>query len=204
MMMMKALLIGALLLVSGCGRAELSAARKDYVLAKDHGWLELTVEVPPGRFRPPTNQRHCALQVDINGETFTQEALYLQGDPGHYSVNTGFLLVAPAGVSTIDLSVGDCAATTLHSTLSVTVAKNHMLQLAYNGQTLARTAEQAYLPPTLSSLDQRLRAADSAHEQQQAQVQQELRWNHQALLLLGAALIMQLLFAIFRWVKQRS
>ena len=39
----KALVVAMLVTCSGCGNADVSNARRDYILAGDHGWIDLTV-----------------------------------------------------------------------------------------------------------------------------------------------------------------
>lgn len=101
--------------LAGCAGA-VSLPREAYILAQDHGWIEITVvdaAVPPAppsedekdyRIGPPS----CRVDVLVNGERFLTERVYPVGDQPPYRVETGFRFPVPVGQLTLHVDYSWC------------------------------------------------------------------------------------------------
>lgn len=85
------LLLG--LLCSGCGKAGVSDARMNHLLAVDHGWLDLTVT---GAATTPPVAGECVLGLSVNGEEVLRERADFAAAATR-GVPVGYRLPAPAG-----------------------------------------------------------------------------------------------------------
>jgi hypothetical protein len=52
---------------SGCAKAELDA-RRDHILAADHGWIDLTLKAPSGQL-PDAEHTSCSIAYSFHGES---------------------------------------------------------------------------------------------------------------------------------------
>jgi hypothetical protein len=102
-------------LMTGCARA-VTLEREAYILARDHGWIELSFEDEgvPGFPRdreakdftlvPP----YCSLRVSVNNEPFLSETIYPFGEVPPFRVDSGFRFAVPVGELTVELTYRGC------------------------------------------------------------------------------------------------
>lgn len=109
------LLFSALIIFSGCTVA-VSPAREAYILAKSHGWIELSINdssVPsmPQQKSDNANKEYptqCSITVSINNESYLSEPLFPSGENAPFTISTGFRITVPEGQSQIKLSYSGC------------------------------------------------------------------------------------------------
>jgi hypothetical protein len=96
--------------------ASLPIERREYILSRPHGWIELEVEdsaiplVPlseedPKLVRPSS----CYLEVLLDREPFFGGHLYPDGEAEPFRVRSGFRFPAPVGTAAISSSYAGCA-----------------------------------------------------------------------------------------------
>lgn len=197
----KAVLFALLLALSGCGRAEVSDARKDYLLAKEHGWVELTLDIAPPLINPEAQK--CVLEATINGETFLTEPLFPAGNPDK-SIKTGFLFVAPAAQNTLVLDYSLCQKTPQQTSIKINLPTNNLVRLNFDGKTLTASAPESYTPASLATLNDKLQGLHDAQIQNQDAIMHELAFWLKglvaAVLVSGAFVV----FSLLRVKKSRS
>lgn len=88
----KLITLCVLALCSGCGRADVSDARLNYLLARDHAWLDVRVQAVPR----PVDQSACSLVLSVNGERMLSELAHF-AEATKQGVPLGYRLVVPAG-----------------------------------------------------------------------------------------------------------
>src|ERR1700712_2084278 len=97
----KSLILLALLLCAGCAKpSDISAARRDHILAGPHGWIDLTLHAPAAASAPVSANaplaKACVMAFVVNGEPMMQES----GDPAQADaarIPLGYRFVSPAG-----------------------------------------------------------------------------------------------------------
>ena len=101
--------------IVGCANA-VSPPREAYILAREHGWLDITVSDPDVPAAPPTDDQKdyriqppsCRLSVYLNEERFLSEAISPVGDQPPYRVETGFRFAAPVGQAALRIEYFGC------------------------------------------------------------------------------------------------
>lgn len=148
------LLLLSLLAFAACTKA--SDARRDHILAGPHGWIDITLHAPPGAAaaaegaRRTTGQAQCEMAFLVNGETLLDETGDLaQADAAKNPL--GYRFLVPAGRLNSELTISRCVKD-LRLPLPVTMDKDHLVQLAFDGQHLAVTDNEAYVPSTLDAV----------------------------------------------------
>lgn len=161
------------LLCSGCGRAEMSDARMNHLLAVDHGWLDLTVKTQAGWASPMEN---CSLVLVANGEQVLRESgdfvsATAQGTP------LGYRFPAPAGKLDLQLELG-CDKHYGKLRQSLNLAKDEMQVLTVEDGALQVGEHLAYLPASLNEIRGLLGAvtADQAGMHQEFSLLKHLLW----------------------------
>ncbi|KAF0814960.1 hypothetical protein IGB42_00036 [Andreprevotia sp. IGB-42] len=147
--MLSTLLLG----LSGCSKAELPAYRENYILAKDHGWIELTVDIPATVIKQPRKGEpaSCGISVYINGENYLVAPLPVT-DKLAANLRSGFLFPAPA--NDLDVTVtSDCsAAEQPDAQLQFKLDKDSKAGLLFDGTQLHGTGTTKETPATLAGL----------------------------------------------------
>lgn len=200
-MFTKSLVFVLLFALSGCGRAEVSDVRNDYILAKDHGWIELAVKIPAKALEQRIKGENCMLEASLNGESFIQETLFLQGGDAP-TINTGFLFAAPAVPTEVTLRYSKCLKADQQISASVVLPKDQLLKLEFDGQKITVAAPVAYQPANLSSLDERL--VQMGASQRQGQEESSANFSTLVKLVLAVAVLagFALLVGVLNWFKK--
>jgi len=156
----RVLIFLALAQCAGCSKAELSEARKNYLLARDHGWIDVVVQTPPaprGGENPP---RECTLTVMSNGESLLFEsadfrAAAASGRP------IGYRFPAAVGSQDLELRFARCLKDERVLRQKLDIKKDELVQLSVQGSALETGSATPYRPATLdgvSDSNERLRA----------------------------------------------
>lgn len=162
--------------ISACA-ASLPQDRRDYVLARPHGWIEVTLAdhnipyLPPTREKPdePVFPHSCHVQVKINNETFLSSRAYPYGEEPPFTVDSGFRFPAPAGMldlhfvySGCDVEEGKETSTIIETMLDVT--PNHVTEIKFNGEDLVVIPEKKNRVVTLEDIYEELTGNREAQE----------------------------------------
>ncbi len=105
-------------IVTACA-ATLPQDRRDFILARSHGWVEISVHdvdipfLPPSKDKPdePLFPSTCQVEVLLDNESFLSSHAYPFGDAEPFRVDTGFRFPAPTGLSDMRLSYSGCDVT---------------------------------------------------------------------------------------------
>jgi hypothetical protein len=101
--------------VTSCAKS-IPIERRDYILSKPHGWINLTItdtSIPNVKvindniisFEKPT---YCTISVKVNGEKFIILDVFPDGPEAPYSVNSGFRFPVPVGEQNLAISYSGC------------------------------------------------------------------------------------------------
>lgn len=140
------ILLGALLSSAGCD-AQISDARRDHLLAGEHGWIDLSVTAAPkGAAVDP--KKYCHLAFAFNGEDQLHEMADLAGAARNGS-SFGYRFVAPAARQSAELTVSGCVPDPVRLTLPLDLSKDHLALLEYDGSKLVLKGSAPYQPASL-------------------------------------------------------
>ncbi len=146
-----------LLACAGCTQAsDASVARRDHLLAGPHGWIDITLHAPAGASSKPAASApvaspDCLLAFVVNGETMMQESGDLaQADAARNPL--GYRFIVPAGELSTRLAILNCVKEPLSLPLSLTLERNHLALLEFDGRKLVSASTQAYEPATLDAV----------------------------------------------------
>lgn len=153
---------------AGCARAA-SSSRKAYILAKDHGWIELTVaddDIPatlPDEEDEDLSPRAplCQISVQINNEPFMSDYIYPSGELPPYIAETGFRFPAQEGEIHLRLKYSGCDIQDENETNVVTdavviVRKGFVTPVTFDGTSLYVETLREDDVLTLEDVDNRL------------------------------------------------
>jgi hypothetical protein len=142
---MRFVVLAVLLSSAGC-RAEMSDARRDHVLAGDHGWIDLTLTAAPKAvgFDPNT---HCVLTFSSNGERQLIENADLAGQAGQAPF--GYRFVVPSGKLKTELTIDACVPAPVVVILPLDLPKEHLARLVFDGSSLVLENAAPYEPTSL-------------------------------------------------------
>jgi hypothetical protein len=111
-----------------------SLARAQYIEAHEHGWVEVAVNILPTLIESKSGTP-CLLEANLDGEPYLSEALY-PSPAASGSIHTGFVLNAPAGQHTLNLSYSKCGKDKSSASFAFLLPDRHRLQLLFTGQAL--------------------------------------------------------------------
>ncbi|NHZ63042.1 hypothetical protein [Massilia genomosp. 1] len=144
-------MLAVLLSNTGCNAKEMPDARRDYLLAHEHGWIDLVVKAPatapaaaPG-FKPG---EACSVGLTINGDMLLFENASL-ADAGGAGMPVGFRFVAPAGKLDAALHLHGCVKDELVLKLPLQLTKDHLVELAFDGVALTAGEATPFEPTSL-------------------------------------------------------
>jgi len=143
----KTLVFALLLTCSACGKADISDARRDHILAADHGWIDLTVSMP-ARDSAQKLDKPCFLNFMLNDESRLSESASL-GQVAENTAQMGYRFPAPAGALRAELVFSLCVKDTRTFKLPITLPKDHLAKLQCDGKTLSVLEISTYEPTTL-------------------------------------------------------
>lgn len=141
-------MLAVLLSNAACNAKEMPDARRDYLLAHAHGWIDLTVKAPAGAPGYKAGEA-CSMGLSINGDMLLLESAHL-AEAGNAGIPVGFRFVAPAGKLDAALHLHGCIKDALVLKLPLQLDQDHLVELAFDGAAL--TAGQPR-PFALTSLD---------------------------------------------------
>ncbi|UOD29809.1 hypothetical protein INH39_31305 [Massilia violaceinigra] len=150
-------MLAVLLSNSGCNAKEMPDSRRDYLLAHDHGWIDLVVKAPAGApaYKPG---EACTVGLTINGDMLLFENANLAGMP------VGFRFVAPAGKLDAALHLHGCVKEELVLKLPLQLTKDHLVELAFDGAALTAGTATPFEPTSLEWVrTEMLRMQANAH-----------------------------------------
>ncbi|WP_035057258.1 hypothetical protein [Andreprevotia chitinilytica] len=182
-------------------------ARRDYILARDHGWLEISLKVdgipdqPPvkGKSQAPGGPDSCFIGVAFNKEKMISTFAEAIGDKTPYSLDTGYRFAVPARPGNVSVSLEGCIQKPRQAELKVDISKGTVYNLAFDGTSLKLEGQHPFDSVTLDSLNGKLANLDDAQAQLDAAVAQsrkEMLWGF-----LGLGLVV-LLAAV--WLRRRK
>ena len=145
-MMAGAALLAMLLSSAGC-RAEMSDARRDHVLAGNHGWIDLTLTAAPKAVGFDAG-KSCGLSFASNGERQLSEVADL-GRAESGAQPFGYRFVVPSGALKTELTLEGCVPLPVVVTLPLSLAKDHLVRLVFDGSSLALLSSAPYEPTSL-------------------------------------------------------
>lgn len=144
--MRSALLLAVLFSSAGC-RADMSDARRNHVLAGDHGWIDLTLKAAPASATSDL-KKSCHVSFSFGGEYQFSEMADLASAAASHNP-PGYRIVAPAGKAEAELTVETCLPKPLVVTLELELAKDHLARLAFDGSALVLLESTPYEPTSL-------------------------------------------------------
>ncbi|NHZ35691.1 hypothetical protein [Massilia rubra] len=155
-------MLAVLLSNIACNAKEMPDSRRDYLLAHDHGWIDLVVKAPataPG-FKPG---EACSVGLRINGDMLLFESANL-ADAGSAGIPVGFRFVAPAGKLDAALHLHGCVKDELVLKLPLQLTKDHLVELAFDGVALTAGEATPFEPTSLEWVrTEMLRMQANAH-----------------------------------------
>lgn len=158
------------LLVSACATA-VSPPRQAYIEARPHGWLELQVHDVAVPAQPVDSAQsvesykerapHCRIRIMANSEWFLSESLYAMGEQAPYSIQSGFRLALPVGLTRLQVDYVNCNVNEQglvdeHYQATLTMLEGHKTVVDFDGQQLQSLPPQKDTAVTLESLQQQL------------------------------------------------
>ena len=102
--------------LAACAAASLPAERRDYILSRPHGWVELTILdrsvplVPASEDADAELVRpsYCWVAVGLDREPFVSGSVYPTGDAPPFEASSGFRFPAPVGTVHLSLTYSRC------------------------------------------------------------------------------------------------
>lgn len=156
-------------LVISCASAGISESRTAYIMSRDHGWIELSINdnaIPP---RPPGEKEqnymptppYCSVTVSINNEEFIRESVYPYGEQPPYRLNTGFKFPVPTGDYNVEVIYSGCrfaaeGQSAFKYTAHVNIAKNYVTPLQFDGNYVSVGNQFENTQITLEDINNRL------------------------------------------------
>ncbi|HTR00344.1 MAG TPA: hypothetical protein VMH83_10150 [Candidatus Acidoferrum sp.] len=97
--------------------SSLPTERRDYILSRPHGWVDLTVNdqsIPDvnksDKDTEKTKPYSCSVSVSVNSESFLNLSVYPDGDKPLYTVSSGFRFPVPVGAHALRVQYTNCRA----------------------------------------------------------------------------------------------
>jgi len=145
----KLFVLSTLLLCSACGKAEMSNARMNHLLAGDHGWVDLTIKSAPSMQKQDT--KDCSISLAVNGETVLRESADFSAASKNGSP-IGYRFPAPTGKLDIALTYSFCIKDPFVIKQALDLQKDKLTNLIANDATLTIDGTSEYQPASLESV----------------------------------------------------
>jgi hypothetical protein len=139
--------LAVLLSIAGCEAKEMPDSRRDYLLAHEHGWIDLTVKAPAGAPGYQAGEA-CSVGLTVNGDPVLLESAHL-GQADSAGIALGFRFVAPAGKLDAALHLHGCIKDELVLKLPLQLDKDHLVELAFDGTALKAGEASPFEPTSL-------------------------------------------------------
>ena len=140
-------MLAVVLSTAACHAKEMPDSRRDYLLAHDHGWIDLTVKAPSGAAGFKAGEA-CYVALVVNGETLLEEGADLAAADSA-GIPVGYRFVAPAGKLQAELHIGRCVKDELVVKVPLQLDKDHLLALAFDGTAATAGAATPFEPASL-------------------------------------------------------
>ncbi len=170
---------------TGCGavKADVSTPRRSYIIANEHGWIEIEVkyneietiseedeEEDDDEYEPV--KPLCWFGLWINHEEFISEIIIPYGEKPPYNVDTGFRFPVPVGKLFVELAYSGCSGYSvvldsegkeekvknkLEITKTVEIKENMVTKLYFDGYELFDDGIFSNKKTTLDDIDERLK-----------------------------------------------
>ncbi len=142
----------ALLACAGCNGAEMQQARREHIIAGDHGWIDITLKAPAAAAREAKKGRSdCMLTLLVNGERYLNEfAPLVEADADQTPI--GYRFVAAAGKLKLTLALDACVKKESVTQLDLPLEKDHLARVLFDGSALVLQGATAYEPASLDSM----------------------------------------------------
>ena len=139
--------------------------RREYILSRPHGWVEITIEdaaipdVPVSDDDPTLLGRpeYCRLEVLLDREPYVDGALYPDGDEAPFRVRSGFRIPVPVGTVSLTgayrgCDVADGKPGKVDYAVELTVAESMVTELSFDGAAMHVGATRADTAVTLERI----------------------------------------------------
>ena len=145
--------------------ASLPTERRDYILSRPHGRVELSIgdlavpvvpeseESGAALVRPPS----CGVEIELDREPFVGGAVFPNGELAPFMASSGYRFPAPVGSVHLSLRYSDCrvaagkaAAVTAEADLAI--GEGQVTDVTFDGEHLAASAPRADRAVTLESI----------------------------------------------------
>ncbi|MFB9245659.1 hypothetical protein IV454_27140 [Massilia antarctica] len=140
-------MLAVLLSTAACHAKEMPDSRRDYLLAHEHGWIDLTVKAPSGAAGIKAGES-CDIALLVNGEMLLVESADLAAADSA-GMPVGYRFVAPAGKLQAELHIGRCVKDELVVKVPLQLDKDHLLALAFDGAAATAGAATPFEPASL-------------------------------------------------------
>ena len=203
-MLPKTSILLALILCAGCAKS--SDARRDHMVAGPHGWIDITLHSPVAAStavagKPAASagkpSGDCGMVFAVNGETMLAESGDLaRADAAKNPL--GYRFVVPAGPLDTQLQITGCVRNGLEQSLSVTMEKDHLVLLEFDGRQLALKSNEPYTPMSLDTLHDEVATLQKGAESTDGALFRLTRLARLSLLLNVILVVAAIVFAIRR------
>jgi hypothetical protein len=139
--------------------------RREYILSRPHGWIEITIEdaaipVVPLSDEDPTQlgrPEYCRLEVRLDREPYVDGALYPDGDQEPFRVRSGFRIPVPVGTVSLTgaylgCDMADGKPAPVDYAVEVTVTESMVTELSFDGEVMSVGATRADTAVTLERI----------------------------------------------------
>lgn len=128
----------------------MSDARMSHLMAGDHGWIDLTVKAlsqPKDKF----TANECTVMLVVNGESVLREsANFAVADAKGNSI--GYRFPAPSGQLDVEFTYLSCVKEPFSIKQSLSLAKDHLAKVVFDGSNLVVSDSSAYKPTSLEAV----------------------------------------------------
>lgn len=143
----RCLIMACVVFSSGCAKAEPWDARRDHILAGDHGWIDLTLKAPLAQL-PDADHAACHISYSFNGESLLSAAADLKEAQAN-QILVGYRFPAPSGALKTALHISLCVKDDVVVQLPLDLKKDHLVELEFDGTTVVVKNSAPYEPTSL-------------------------------------------------------
>jgi hypothetical protein len=143
----RCLIMACVVSSSGCAKAEQWDARRDHILAGDHGWIDLTLKTPLAQL-PDADHAGCHISYGFNGEELLSASADLKEAQAN-QILVGYRFPAPSGALNTSLHISFCVKEPVVVKLPLDLKKDHLAELEFDGTTVVVKRSIPYEPTSL-------------------------------------------------------
>ncbi len=163
-------MICALILsIPNCAGA-ITEARRSFILAHPHGWIEISVKDRHVPAKPLEDDRTeivplvCVIEAFMNNERYLSEYIKAFGDAPPYSIDIGYRFPAPVGYKTLNLTYSNCRVDeetnkVIRSSypIEIEIKENFMTPIEFDGERAIINDHRTNDEPSLKSINETLK-----------------------------------------------